>query len=62
MASNNKEIRAAAKAAKVCLWQIAKEFGMNDGNFSRKCAKNLQMMKSPCFGNHRETNRHRIRR
>lgn len=30
------EIKATIKAAGLKLWQVAKEFGMNDGNFSRK--------------------------
>lgn len=30
------EIKAIIKAAGLKLWQVAKEFGMNDGNFSRK--------------------------
>ena len=32
----NKDIREAAKAAGVKLWQIAEKLGINDGNFSRK--------------------------
>ena len=30
------EIKATIKAAGLKLWQVAKEMGMNDGNFSRK--------------------------
>ena len=30
------EIKASIKAAGLKLWQVAKEMGMNDGNFSRK--------------------------
>ena len=37
----NKESREAAKQAGVCLWQIAKRLGMNDGNFSRKLRQEL---------------------
>ncbi len=38
---HNKDIREAAKSAGVCLWQIAEELGVNDGNFSRKLRKEL---------------------
>lgn len=37
----NKEIREAAKAAGVKLWQIAAALGVNDGNFSRKLRQEL---------------------
>ena len=37
----NAEIRAAAKNAGVCLWQIAERVGVNDGNFSRKLRREL---------------------
>ena len=37
----NKEIREAAKAAGVKLWQIAAVLGVNDGNFSRKLRREL---------------------
>lgn len=37
----NVEIRQAAKAAKVKLWQIAEVVGVNDGNFSRKLRHEL---------------------
>lgn len=30
------EMRETIKAAGVKLWQVAKELGMNDGNFSRR--------------------------
>ena len=33
------EIKATIKAAGLKLWQVAKEMGMNDGNFSRKLSK-----------------------
>ena len=32
----NKEIRAAAAAAGIRLWEIADRLGLTDGNFSRK--------------------------
>ena len=32
----NRDIREAAKASGVKLWQIADALGINDGNFSRK--------------------------
>lgn len=32
----NKEIREAARAAGVHLWQVAEAYGVTDGNFSRK--------------------------
>ena len=32
----NADIREAAKAAGVCLWQIAEEYGCTDSAFSRK--------------------------
>lgn len=38
---HNKEIRTAAKAAGVKLWQIAAALGINDGNFSRKLRQEL---------------------
>lgn len=38
---HNKEIRAAAKKAGICLWEIAEAYGINDGNFSRKLRKEL---------------------
>ena len=31
----NTEIREKAKQAGVCLWEVAEEYGMNDGNLSR---------------------------
>lgn len=37
----NKEIRDAAKNAGICLWQIAEELGISDGNFSRKLRREL---------------------
>ena len=33
---NNIDVRQAAKDAKVKLYEIAREYGVNDGNFSRK--------------------------
>lgn len=38
---HNKEIRAAAKNAGICLWEVAEAYGINDGNFSRKLRKEL---------------------
>jgi len=32
----NAKIRGKAKQARVCLWEVAAAYGMNDGNFSRK--------------------------
>ena len=37
----NADIREKAKQAGVCLWEVAAEYGMNDGNFSRKLRKEL---------------------
>lgn len=37
----NNDIREAAKEAGVFLWQIAAEYGVNDGNFSRKLRHEL---------------------
>lgn len=37
----NSDIREAAKAAGVKLWQIADKLGITDGNFSRKLRKEL---------------------
>ena len=37
----NEDIRQAAKAAQVKLWQIAEAVGVNDGNFSRKLRHEL---------------------
>lgn len=37
----NFDLRNAAKKAGVHLWQIAAEYGCNDGNFSRKLRKEL---------------------
>lgn len=37
----NFEIRTAAQKAGVRLWQVAEEYGVNDGNFSRKLRKEL---------------------
>ena len=39
--SANGEIRAEAKRMGVKLWEIAEQFGMNDGNFSRKLRREL---------------------
>ena len=37
----NRQIRDAAKAAGICLWQVAEKLGINDGNFSRKLRREL---------------------
>lgn len=37
----NTEIREAASASGVKLWQVADAIGINDGNFSRKLRKEL---------------------
>lgn len=37
----NLRIKEYAKKKKICLWEIAKELGINDGNFSRKLRKEL---------------------
>ena len=39
--AKNQDIRQAASAAGVRLWQIADRLGLNDGNFSRKLRKEL---------------------
>lgn len=38
---HNTDIRQAAKAAGVRLYQIAAEIGLNDGNFSRRLRREL---------------------
>lgn len=35
------EIKERIKAAGIKIWQVAKKFGMNDGNFSRKLRDNF---------------------
>ena len=35
------KIREYAKHASVCLWEIAEQLGINDGNFSRKLRREL---------------------
>lgn len=37
----NQKIREYAKKKNVCLWEIGRELGVNDGNFSRKLRKEL---------------------
>lgn len=37
----NREIRDAAKAAGIRLWQVAEKVGISDGNFSRKLRREL---------------------
>ena len=39
--NRNQDIRRAAQAAGVKLWQIADALGVNDGNFSRKLRHEL---------------------
>ena len=41
MAQANKDIRQYAKEKKVCLWEVARQYGCNDGNFSRKLRTEL---------------------
>lgn len=40
-AQSNKDIRVAAAAAGVFLWQIAEAIGVTDGTFSRKLRREL---------------------
>lgn len=37
----NMDIRNAAKKAGVLLWEVAADYGINDGNFSRKLRQEL---------------------
>lgn len=37
----NEDIRTAIKNSKIKYWQVANEYGINDGNFSRKLRKEL---------------------
>ena len=37
----NIEIRILAKQRNVHLWEVARQYGCNDGNFSRKLRKEL---------------------
>lgn len=47
----NDDIKKAAKANGVRLWQIAARLDINDGNFSRKLRKELpESEKSKIFG------------
>ena len=41
MKKANTDIREAANASAVRLWQIAERLGITDGNFSRKLRKEL---------------------
>ncbi len=41
MTTKNQDIRLAAGAAGIRLWQIADRLGMTDGNFSRKLRHEL---------------------
>lgn len=37
----NKEIRAAAKEAGICLWEVAEKLNIQDSAFSRKLRREL---------------------
>lgn len=37
----NEDIRTAAKNAGIFLWEVAQEYGLSDGNFSRKLRREL---------------------
>ena len=41
MNSANSDIRVAAKQAGVKMWQIAEQYGLHEGNFSRKLRHEL---------------------
>ena len=41
MSSCNQDVRDRAKERGVMLWEIAEQYGMNDGNFSRKLRREL---------------------
>lgn len=41
MSQANQDIRQLAKEKKICLWEIARQYGCNDGNFSRKLRTEL---------------------
>lgn len=41
MGQANIEIRSLAKRKHVYLWEVARQYGLNDGNFSRKLRKEL---------------------
>ena len=41
MGQANSEIRQLAKERKVHMWEVAQQYGCNDGNFSRKLRKEL---------------------
>jgi len=41
MQTFNNDIREAAEAANIYLWEIAVKLGLNDGNFSRKLRREL---------------------
>lgn len=48
---HNADIRQAAKAAGIRLYQIAAEIGLNDGNFSRRLRRELpDVEKQKIFG------------
>ena len=50
-AQSNKDIRAAAAAAGVFLWQIAEAIGVTDGTFSRKLRRELPDDEKEAEGN-----------
>lgn len=41
MEKPNREIRTLARERKVHMWEVAQQYGCNDGNFSRKLRKEL---------------------
>lgn len=41
MEKPNSEIRTLARERKVHMWEVAQQYGCNDGNFSRKLRKEL---------------------
>lgn len=41
MGRANNEIRTLARERKVHMWEVAQQYGCNDGNFSRKLRKEL---------------------
>lgn len=42
---NNKDIRSAIEKAGLKYWQVADQYGLNDGNFSRLLRKELPQEK-----------------
>ena len=41
MNSRNQDIKQAMEKARIFYWEVAKELGLNDGNFSRKLREEL---------------------